>query len=235
MINFISVNNDFFLKSFLKYGINTPLRIAHFLAQLAHESADFTRMVENLNYTPQGLMSTNPFNKKLTKEQANKYGRTAQHPANQKMIANIAYANKNGNGNVASGDGWKYRGRGFIQLTGRSNYQAYKKYSGHDVINNPDLLLQTDIAIDCAAWFWIYGTTSGNLNKYADSNLITRITEAINGLTNGLSDRIKKFKYFKAQNISIEVLKKKAKIRTVKRVSGSFFNTGRTVNNLFFK
>ncbi len=235
MTSFISVNNDFFLKSFLKYGINTPLRIAHFLAQLAHESSNFTRMEENLNYTPQGLMSTSPFNAKLTREQANKYGRTAQHPANQKMIANIAYANKNGNGNAASGDGWKYRGRGLIQLTTKGNYIAYKKYSSHDVVNNPDLLLRIDIAIDCAAWYWVYGTSSGNLNKYADSNFIKRITEAINGFTNGLADRIKKFKYFKAQNISIELLKKKTKIKPVKRVSWSFFNTGRNNNNLFFK
>lgn len=230
MTSFITLNSGAFLNSFIKYGINTPLRIAHFLAQLAHESSDFTRTAENLNYTPEGLMSTNPFNKKLTRDQANKYGRTTQHSANQRMIANIAYANKNGNGNIASGDGWKYRGRGFIQLTCKDNYIAYKKYSGHDVVNNPDLLLKTDIAIDCAAWFF---SVYKGLNPLADSNLITRITEEINGFTNGLADRIKWFKFFKAQKISIELLKKKIKLLPVKRISWSWFNSGRN-NNLLY-
>ena len=123
------------------------------------------------------------------------------------MIANIGYANKNGNGNIASGDGWKFRGRGYIQITGRGTYQAYKNYSGYDVVNNPDLLLNTAIAIDAAAWFFaIYKKAL----PAADSNLITKITQLVNGGANGLADRIAKFNFYKAQNISIELLKKKA-------------------------
>ncbi len=206
-MSFILDNSSLFLKAFLKYNINTPLRIAHFLAQLSHESGNFTRVIENLNYTPEGLANTSPFNKKLTTAQRNLYGRTASHAANQKMIANIGYANSNGNGNVASGDGWKYRGRGYIQLTKKGNYEAYKKYSGYDVVNNPDLLLTPAIAIDAAAWFFsIYI----NGLPLADANSITKITEKVNGGVNGLADRIAKFTFFKAQNISIELLKKKA-------------------------
>lgn len=207
-MSFILDNSNIFLKAFLKYRVNNPLRIAHFLAQLSHESSNFTRLVENLNYTPQGLANTNPFNYRLTVSQRNLYGRTASHPANQKMIANIAYANENGNGSVASGDGWRFRGRGFIQLTGRANYEAYKKFSGYDVVNNPDLLLQTGIAIDCAAWFF---SVYKGLNPLADQNLIKKITEKINGAANGLNDRISKFNFYKTQNISLELLKKKAK------------------------
>ncbi|MFH7013128.1 glycoside hydrolase family 19 protein [Flavobacterium sp. FlaQc-52] len=207
-MSFILDNSRIFLNAFTKYGVNTPLRIAHFLAQLAHESGNFTRMVENLNYTPKGLLSTSPFNSRLTIAEAQKYGRTADHKANQQMIANIGYANKNGNGNIASGDGWRYRGRGFIQLTGKANYEAYKRYSGHDVVGNPDLLFQTAIAVDSAAWFFaIYK----KLNPLADANLMTAITIKVNGKTNGLDDRIKKFKHYAAQNISVELLKKKAK------------------------
>lgn len=207
-MSFILDNSNVFLKAFLKYNINNPLRIAHYLAQLSHESGNFTRLVENLNYTPEGLGGTSPFNSRLTVAQRNLYGRTASHPANQIMIANIGYANSNGNGNVASGDGWKFRGRGLIQLTGRANYEAYKKYSGYDVVNNPDMLLQVGIAIDCAAWFF---SVYKNLNSLADANLITKITQKINGASNGLADRISKFKFYKAQNITIELLKKKAK------------------------
>jgi putative chitinase len=207
-MSFILDNSRIFLNAFSRYGVNTPLRIAHFLAQLAHESGNFTRMVENLNYTPQGLLSTSPFKSRLTLAEAKKYGRTATQKANQQMIANIGYANRNGNGNIASGDGWKYRGRGFIQLTGKANYEAYKRYSGHDVINNPDLLFQTGIAVDCAAWFF---SVYKKLNPLADANLMTAITKSVNGATNGLSDRIKKFNHYRAQNISIELLKKKAK------------------------
>ena len=147
------------------------MRIAHFLAQLAHESKDFTVLSENLNYTPKGLLAT--FSS-ITATQANLYGRTAEHKANQVAIANIVYANKGGNGNVASGDGWKYRGRGYIQLTLKDNYIAYKKYSGHDVVNNPDLLLIPDIALDCAAWYF---SVYKKLNPFADSNLIKVISK----------------------------------------------------------
>ncbi len=202
-MSYVLANNTLFLNTFLKYSITSPLRIAHFLAQLAHESNDFTVLSENLNYTPQGLLDT--FSS-ITSAQANLYGRTTQHKANQIMIANIVYANKGGNGNVASGDGWKYRGRGFIQLTLKDNYIAYKKYSGHDVVNNPDLLLRPDIALDCSAWYF---SVYKRLNPFADSNLIKSITSKINPALKGLADRVLKFNFYTKQNITIDVLKKK--------------------------
>lgn len=207
-MSFIFDNSGLFLKTFQKYGITSALRINHFLSQTSHESGNFTRLVENLNYSPEGLANTVPFNTKLTTAQKNLYGRTSVHPANQQMIANIGYANSNGNGNVASGEGWKFRARSFIGLTGRANYEAYKKYSGYDVVKNPDLLLQNDIAIDCAGWFW---AVYKNLNPLADANQIIKITEKINGKQNGLSDRIVKYNFYKSQNITLDLLKKKAK------------------------
>ncbi len=206
-MSFILTNSVSFLKTFKKYGINTPLRVAHFLAQLAHESANFTRLNEGLNYRPQVLLDT--FNKRrirITHEQAYKYGFTNSQQANKEMIANIVYAGVNGNGNVVSGDGYKFRGRGIIQLTGRANYQAYKNYSGVDVINNPDLASSPSIAIDIAGWFWY----KNSLNKLADNDNITAVTKVINGGDNGLSDRKKELIKYK-QTDTIAVLKKKIK------------------------
>ncbi|MFC7774093.1 glycoside hydrolase family 19 protein [Flavobacterium sp. GCM10027622] len=204
MIDFVYKNAGTFLVSMARNGINTPIRIYHFLGQTAHETNGFTRFEESLNYSAASLkvkftaFSSNP-------GLADKYGRTTKQKANQIMIANIAYANRMGNGSVNSGDGWKFRGRGLIHLTGRANYEAYKKYSGIDVVSNPELASRLDIAIDIACWFW----SKNKLNTYADRNDSTGLTKIINGGSNGLKDRISKTNYFKETKVSIDVLKKK--------------------------
>lgn len=165
------------------FQISTPLRQAHFLAQTGHESAGFLKVEEGLNYSENAL--TAMFGKRITAEQARAYGRNAMHPANQKMIASIIYANRNGNGDVISGDGYRYRGRGLIQITGKANYEALVKQLGADVVANPDLLLGYRFAaMSAAAWWKNHG-----LNELADSDDVTRITRVINGGTNGLDDR----------------------------------------------
>lgn len=165
------------------FQISTPLRQAHFLAQTGHESAGFLKVEEGLNYSENAL--TAMFGKRITAEQARAYGRNAMHPANQKMIASIIYANRNGNGDVNSGDGYRYRGRGLIQITGKANYEALVKQLGADVVANPDLLLDYRFAaMSAAAWWKNHG-----LNELADSDDVTRITRVINGGTNGLDDR----------------------------------------------
>ena len=165
------------------FQISTPLRQAHFLAQTGHESAGFLKVEEGLNYSENAL--TAMFGKRITAEQARAYGRNAMHPANQKMIASIIYANRNGNGDVNSGDGYRYRGRGLIQITGKANYEALVKQLGADVVANPDLLLGYRFAaMSAAAWWKNHG-----LNELADSDDVLRITRIINGGTNGLDDR----------------------------------------------
>jgi len=165
------------------FQISTPLRQAHFLAQTGHESAGFLKVEEGLNYSENAL--TAMFGKRITVEQARAYGRNAMHAANQKMIASIIYANRNGNGDVASGDGYRYRGRGLIQITGKANYAALVKQLGADVVANPDLLLGYRFAAMSAAAWW----KNNGLNELADSDDVTRITRIINGGTNGLDDR----------------------------------------------
>lgn len=165
------------------FQISTPLRQAHFLAQTGHESAGFLKVEEGLNYSENAL--TAMFGKRITAEQARAYGRNAMHPANQKMIASIIYANRNGNGDIASGDGYRYRGRGLIQITGKANYAALVKQLGADVVANPDLLLGYRFAAMSAAAWW----KNNGLNELADSDDVTRITRIINGGTNGLDDR----------------------------------------------
>ncbi len=169
--------------SMAAFGITTGLRQAHFLAQVGHESAGFTKTEEGLNYSENAL--TAMFGKRITGAQANSYGRNAAHPANQKMIANIIYANRNGNGDVASGDGYRYRGRGLIQITGKANYTALTGQLSADVVANPDLLKEPmQAAMSAAAWWKNHG-----LNELADTDDVTRITRVINGGTNGLEDR----------------------------------------------
>ena len=179
--------------SMAAFGITTPLRQAHFLAQTAHESAGFLKVEEGLNYSENAL--TAMFGKRIIAEQARAYGRNAMHPANQKMIASIIYANRNGNGDVNSGDGYRYRGRGLIQITGKANYAALVKQLGADVVADPDLLLGYRFAaMSAAAWWKNHG-----LNELADSDDVTRITRIINGGTNGLDDR--KSRLIKAKGI----------------------------------
>ncbi|MGC4041988.1 MAG: glycoside hydrolase family 19 protein [Flavobacterium sp.] len=212
-MEFLLANSITFLSAFKKYAINTPRRIAHFLAQLHEESGGFSKFTENLNYSPQGLIKTFGTNQ-ISVAQANLYGRTANQKANQQAIANTVYGGiwgKTNLGNIQSGDGWRFRGRGLIQLTGRSNYQAYKNYSGHDVIANPDLATRPDIAIDIAGWFW---SVRFKLNPIADKNNINSITEKINGGLTNLDERVKQLNYY----ISIDtmgILKKKCQDSTL--------------------
>jgi putative chitinase len=168
-----------------KFKINTPLRIAHFLAQCGHESGGFKVTTENLNYSAQGLLST--FRKYFpTEALANQYARQPE------KIANLVYANRMNNGNEASGDGWRFRGRGYIQLTGRDNYTRFNREVPEDILVNPDLVA-TKYPLLSAAWFW----NSRNLNLDSDRGssieTVTQITRKVNGGTIGLQDRIKHF------------------------------------------
>lgn len=162
------------------FGIDTPLRIAAYLAQTLHESGLCSRTEENLNYSADGLMRTFPKYFK-TKEIANAYARNPQ------KIANRVYANRMGNGNEASGDGWKYRGRGFIQITGKSNYLLFSKgdWCTHDVMSDPDAVSKFYLNQLASMWFW----DSRKLNALADRGDIQGITKKINGGYNGLADR----------------------------------------------
>ena len=164
---------------FESYEINTPLRIAHFLAQAMHECGEFTVNKENLNYSAQGLLRVFP--KYFTSEQANYYARKPE------MIANRVYSNRMGNGNEASGDGWRYRGRGIFQLTGKDNYNRYGNAIGVDLVNDPDLACDPTISLQIACEYW----KSRNINVDADNDDINTITRKINGGYNGLDDRIR--------------------------------------------
>jgi putative chitinase len=168
------------------YGINTKLRLSHFLGQIEHES-NLKPISENLNYSAQGLVATFP--KYFNGASATQYARQPQ------KIANKVYANRMGNSNEASGDGWKFRGRGFIQCTGKENYSKVASEFDIDCVNNPDLLLEEANAMLSALWFW----KSKNLNALADKDDVKGITKAINGGTNGLTDRIEKVNQWKSK------------------------------------
>ena len=167
-----------------KFEINTPLRLAHFLAQCGHESGGFKAVSENLNYGAAGLQSI--FKKYFTAESAKEFERKPE------KIANIVYANRMGNGNQASGEGYKFRGRGYIQLTGKDNYSAFDKTVEDDILASPDLVA-TKYPLLSAAWFF----HKNGLHKIADEGatdaVVTKVTKRVNGGTIGLPDRIKHF------------------------------------------
>ena len=158
------------------YEVNTKLRLAHFFSQISHESG-LKPISENLNYSAQGLMQT--FSKYFTTNDSLLFARKPE------KIANRVYANRMGNGDEKSGDGWKYRGRGFIQITGKINYFQLANDTDLDCLKNPDLLLQEANAMISALWFW----NKAGLNKLADKNDIKGITRKINGGYNGLAHR----------------------------------------------
>lgn len=162
-----------------EYKINTKLRLCHFLAQILHESGNLKYKSENLNYSAKALRSVFPKYFK-TDEIANQYARKPE------KIANRVYANRMGNGDEASGDGWLRRGRGLIQLTGTDNYKACTKALNVDLMKNPDLIISNaEICMKTACWFW----SSKKLNELADKDDIKSITKRINGGYNGLDDR----------------------------------------------
>jgi putative chitinase len=168
-----------------KYSINTPIRLAHFLAQTAHESGGFRAIVENLNYSADSL--TKVFPKYFKDKDPNAYAR------NPEKIANVVYASRMGNGDTASGDGFRYRGRGLIQLTGKNNYTNMSKDMGITVEECAAFLETPEGACESAAWFW----NKNGLNTLADKDDVVAVTKKING-TIGLDDRKKHTAHFKS-------------------------------------
>ena len=168
-----------------KFNITTPLRLAHFLAQCGHESGGFKATTENLNYGAKGLRSIFP-----------KYFPTdalaLQYERKPEKIANRVYSSRMGNGDEASGDGWKFRGRGYIQLTGKSNYASFDKTVEDDIIANPDLVANK-YPLASAAFFFNNNNLWTICDKGADVATVTAVTKRVNGGTIGLEDRIKHF------------------------------------------
>lgn len=167
------------------YGIDTEKRLAAFIAQCAHESANFTALRENLNYRAESLMKTWP-NRFPTMVEASRYAR------NPEMIANKVYANRMGNGDERSGDGWRYLGRGLIQLTGKENYSWFGASIG---VTDPEKLVEYlgtfEGAVQSACWFW----ETNELNQWADKGDMKTLTKRINGGNIGLADRIKHYEH----------------------------------------
>jgi predicted chitinase len=162
-----------------KYGIaDSKLRLAHFFAQVLHESGCLRFDMENLNYSSDALRRV--FGKYFTtKEEADRYARQPE------KIANRVYANRMGNRGETSGDGWKYRGRGLIQLTGRNNYKAFAQWIGDErILDDPDLV-STEYAVHSAVFFW----DRNNLNRLADNDDVVAVTKKVNGGENGLAHR----------------------------------------------
>jgi|LakMenEpi03Aug12_release.lakeMendotaPanAssembly.Ray.scaffolds.fasta_scaffold565739_2 putative chitinase len=169
------------------YDINTKPRVAAFIAQCAHESGGFRAIKENLNYRAVTLRKIFP---KYFPDDAiaNRY---ANMPNKQEAIANRVYANRMGNGPEESGDGWKYCGRGLIQLTGKDNYTRYAQSLEISVEEAGEHLLTFEGCVQSAAWFW----EANNLNQWADKGDILTLTKRINGGTIGLEDRIKHYNH----------------------------------------
>ena len=174
------------------HGIDTPLRAAHFLAQVAHESGTFKFKSENLNYSKESLVKVFP--KYFTAASAEAYHRQPE------KIANRVYANRMGNGDEKSGDGWKFKGRGYIQLTGKNNYKQFSEdIKDNKVYDNPDIVADDEYAGLSAIWFW----NKNGLNKIADTDnlrddkTLIKLTLRVNGGTHGLADRLERFNNYK--------------------------------------
>jgi putative chitinase len=167
-----------------EYGINTPARVAAFVAQCAHESGNFRLLKENLNYRAESLMKVWP-SRFPNIEVARQY---AMQP---EKIANKVYSSRMGNGDEASGDGWKYAGKGLIQLTGKDNYTWFAESIETPLEEIPEYLQTFEGAVQSGCWFW----EVNNLNQWADAGDILTLTKRINGGTIGLDDRIKHYKH----------------------------------------
>lgn len=170
-----------------KFGINNVLRLSHFLAQCGHESGGFKAVSENLNYSAEGLKKI--FGKYFPGNLNESYARQPE------KIASRVYGSRMGNGDEASKDGWKFRGRGYIQLTGKSNYEAFDKFVSDDIIGNPDLV-STKYPLMSAAWFFNKNNLWTICDKGTDDATVTSVTKRVNGGTIGLADRIKHFKEY---------------------------------------
>ena len=170
-----------------EFDITTNLRLAHFLAQCALESNNFTATVENLNYRAARLMEVFP-----------KYFRgvdTAAYANNPQKIGNRVYANRMGNGDEASGDGFKFRGRGYIQLTGKNNYTSFSNFVGEDCVANPDLVA-TKYPLASAAFYFSSNKIWAICDRGAGDGTVTQVTKAVNGGTHGLAERLQNFRTF---------------------------------------
>jgi len=172
-----------------KFNITNPLRLAHFLAQCGHESGGFKAVSENLNYSAKGLLGTFPkyFNATTA----------AQYERKPEMIASKVYGGRMGNGDESTKEGYKFRGRGYIQLTGKSNYTNFTKFIGEDCIANPDLVA-TKYPLASAAFFFDSNKLWSICDKGATDADVTAVTKRVNGGTIGLADRIKHFKEYYA-------------------------------------
>ena len=168
----------------IKYYLNTPLRLCHFLAQCAHESGNFKHTSENLNYSLEALMRVFP--KYFNIENVESY---VHQPVE---IAARVYANRMGNGDEASLEGWFYRGRGYIQLTGRDNYKAFDATVNDNILINPEMVAEK-YALESAAWFWNSRRLNDLADTGADQNVVAEITKKINGGYKGLEDRQRRF------------------------------------------
>jgi len=170
-----------------KFNITTNLRLAHFLSQCGHESGGFKAVSENLNYSADGLKRT--FGKYFPDNLAESYAKQPE------KIASRVYANRMSNGDEASKEGYKFRGRGYIQLTGKGNYTSFTKFIGEDCVANPDLVA-TKYPLASAAFFFDSNKLWSICDKGADDDTVTAVTKRVNGGTLGLADRIKHFKEY---------------------------------------
>tara|TARA_R110000868_G_scaffold149733_1_gene372314 strand:+ start:204 stop:803 length:600 start_codon:yes stop_codon:yes gene_type:complete len=171
-----------------KFNITNHLRLSHFLSQCAHESGNFKFLTENLNYSADGLLKIFPkyFKDKAT---ADAYARKPE------KIGSRVYANRMGNGDEASGEGFKFRGRGYIQLTGKDNYKQFGAFVGEDLVANPDLVA-TKYPLTSAAFFFDKNKLWDICDKGDTPEVVTLVTKRVNGGTHGLEDRLSKFNTF---------------------------------------
>jgi putative chitinase len=183
-----SAASKYMLEVVERYNITEPLRLSHFLAQIAHESGNFQFVAENLNYSADSLLKVFPkyFKDKAT---ADLYARKPE------MIGSRVYANRMGNGDEASKEGFKFRGRGYIQLTGKDNYKAFSTFIGEDCVANPDLV-STKYPMDSAIWFFDKNKLWDICDKGAGDDIVTLVTKRVNGGSHGIQDRLSKFKTF---------------------------------------
>jgi putative chitinase len=170
-----------------KFNITNSLRLAHFLAQCGHESGGFRAVTENLNYSAKGLLGTFPkyFNATTA----------AQYERKPELIASRVYASRMGNGDEASKEGFKFRGRGYIQLTGKSNYTNFARFIGEDTVSNPDLVA-TKYPLASAAFFFDSNKLWSICDLGSTDDVVTKVTKRVNGGTIGLADRIKHFREY---------------------------------------
>lgn len=177
-----------------KYNITNPLRLAHFMAQIAHETGNFKAVVENLNYSAESIVRVFPkyfkdANGKIDMVLVNKYAR------NPEKLGSRVYGNRMGNGNEASKEGYIFRGRGYLQVTGKVNYEAFSKFIGEDCVANPDLVA-TKYPMDSAIWFFDRNKIWTICDKGAAKEVVTSVRRIVNGGEIGLDDCISKFNMF---------------------------------------